>query len=1007
MTPSLSMSKPRMIRVLTIALIALLLTLPIVEAALASAGSLDCSFGDWGQVITTYSGTFANTKSLAIYASGPQQGKIVVGVDTNNNMGALRLNNDGSLDSSFGTNGFAPTVDYFGSWDYVAGVAALVDGKVVVAGQADNRADGTNRLGVARYTAAGQLDPTFGTGGVLAQKISAANRDEFWQGAAADSAGNIYVAGKSIDASGYVHSTVVKIGSNGVVSGTWYADFDATINDEGFYGVTVQNDGKVVAGGDYYDGTQRVATVVRFNTNGTLDTTFSGDGLMTFAYGTIYEEVRDLAMQSDGKIVAAFVSSPSASTYDFGVARINSNGTLDTTGFANPTGMVTRHVNTYDFVYRVAVQSNGQIVLAGESQNASGNLDYTLLRYSSSGSPDNTFGNSGILQLDFSNGMDRAYGLAVQTDGKLVVGGYTNGNIGVVRLNDTDFNRRYGAARVTQNTADIEPGVQGDLLHMQICVEGNTGPDPVLTGLTFNTAGTTLPADIDSAQVYFTDQNTTFTTTTSFGSAIANPSGSFTASGSQALTNRVTNYWLAYTIDPAAMLDGSQVVDAQINTITVDGGSYTPVITNPSGTRRIYRNYPDIIGDTSWNDYITNVTYAGIDHPSGNDSGYADYTTFAASVIQGSSATLTGTVYVGDSYYPAVLVAWIDWNHNLSLDDPGEKYVIGTHLNISGTNTTNATITVPTTATLGATRMRVASNAIDGVIEPTTNGVPTIYGEAEDYTVHIVSQTCVSTGSTAWSSAGTWTCGRVPDGNEPVTIASGHTVSLSGNVTQNGPLTLTGDLDTGVNVLTLGASASLSGAGDIIGTVRRTGPAAGSALPFNNQATTFNFTTAPTQLDVTLTKAAPPNANANGGSAFMLPRYYTLTPTGSVNADVCLGYQDSELGSITESQLRLCRWTGTAWSCPARSISSSTATNMVCADGVTDFSNWALGAVGPTAVTIQGFSVASQPIDWAGYAGLGLLLLLALGAAVWRLTRRAQFALNPSSIKFQGDDHVR
>ncbi len=224
---------------------------------------------------------------------------------------------------------------------------------------------------------------------------------------------------------------------------------------------------------------------------------------------------------------------------------------------------------------------------------------------------------------------------------------------------------------------------------------------------------------------------------------------------------------------------------------------------------------------------------------------------------------------------------------------------------------------------------------------------------------------CTSTGSTDWSSTSTWSCGHVPVDPDQVVIASGHIVVLSADVTHNGPITLDGNLDTGASILTLGPSATLSGSGEVIGTVRRAGPAAGAALFFNNVPTTLNFTTAPTEMDVKLTKAAHPNANAAGGGAWMLARYYTLTPTGSVDATVCLGYQDGELGTIAEDQLRLCRWdTGAGqWSCLTRSASSSTTNNTVCADDVTQFSDWTLGAVGPNAVTLREFRASAPTFD--------------------------------------------
>jgi CSLREA domain-containing protein len=143
---------------------------------------------------------------------------------------------------------------------------------------------------------------------------------------------------------------------------------------------------------------------------------------------------------------------------------------------------------------------------------------------------------------------------------------------------------------------------------------------------------------------------------------------------------------------------------------------------------------------------------------------------------------------------------------------------------------------------------------------------------------------------------------------------------------------------------------------------------------------------------------AHPNENANGGGANILDRYYTLTPTGSgFTVDLCLAYDDDEVGSLDESQFRLCRWTGSAWSCPDRGTNSSTTDNLVCADNVTELSDWTMGAVGadggPTAIRLQSFrgtSGAGNPAYgmWALLAGLVAGLVLAWRWASRRSKRR-------------------
>lgn len=243
---------------------------------------------------------------------------------------------------------------------------------------------------------------------------------------------------------------------------------------------------------------------------------------------------------------------------------------------------------------------------------------------------------------------------------------------------------------------------------------------------------------------------------------------------------------------------------------------------------------------------------------------------------------------------------------------------------------------------------------------------------------------CVSTGSTGWDLPSTWMCGHVPDGTEPVTIAAGHTVFLNSDVFENGPLTLNGDIDTGSYVMSFSFFATLSGAGEIVGTVRRANPPTGTPHFFNNTGTTLIFITPLDQLDVKLTRSAHPDANAAGGGHLILDRYYTITPlpTGGHAIAICLGYKDSELGTISEADLRLCRWDTniSGWACPVRNAISSTATNQVCAANVNQFSDWVMGAVSATAIHLERMEARSD-----GASALVLLLLIpALGWVAWR-----------------------
>ncbi|MEX0816658.1 MAG: delta-60 repeat domain-containing protein, partial [Gaiellales bacterium] len=175
-------------------------------------------------------------------------------------------------------------------------------------------------------------------------------------------------------------------------------DLDATFDADGTavsvlgagpanaHATRVQPDGKIVAagqdGGDF--------AVARFNADGGLDASFAGDGAVATPVGSGADEAWGLALQPDGKIVAAGLSS-NGTDNDFALARYGPGGTLDT-GFGGGDGLVTTPVGTADDeAYALALQSGGEIVAAGRSSNGTNN-DFALARYEADGTLDTGFG---------------------------------------------------------------------------------------------------------------------------------------------------------------------------------------------------------------------------------------------------------------------------------------------------------------------------------------------------------------------------------------------------------------------------------------------------------------------------------------------------------------------------------------------------------------------------------------------------------------------------------------
>jgi hypothetical protein len=278
------------------------------------------------------------------------------------------------------------------------------------------------------------------------------------------------------------------------------------------------------------------------------------------------------------------------------------------------------------------------------------------------------------------------------------------------------------------------------------------------------------------------------------------------------------------------------------------------------------------------------------------------------------------------------------------------------------------------------------SNAKTLSINTTVNGT-LIRGGTSTLALSTFSLTYGSNGTLEFAGSSVQTTGSefpISGGPLNLTLNNPNGVTLSGDRTITGVVALTnGDLTTGANILTLGSTAITSGSGDVVGTVRRTNPATGSALTFNNAQTTLNFTTAPTQMDVTLVKSAPSTFT------YALPRQYALNPTGSVNATVQLAYKPADVpSSTTESKIVLWRDNAGTWENRGGTIDTTDSTwHWVSLPGVTQFSNWTLSGLTPTAITLTTFS-GHAPTN-QGWIVLILLVVGALLIGGWALRRRA------------------
>lgn len=203
---------------------------------------------------------------------------------------------------------------------------------------------------------------------------------------------------------------------------------DSTFSDDGratvFTGggatdVIIQPNGKIVIGGNSTDSYYALA---RFNSNGTLDSSFSSDGKVKTHVGIGFNIGGELLLQPDGKILFAGDCETNSGGRDFGLARYNSNGTLDNS--FNGSGIITTSFatsNNDDGGLCIALQSDGKIIQAGDRSTTA----FAAIRFNTNGTIDNSFGNSGKILIPIGDFICECNSICIQSDGKILLGGYS------------------------------------------------------------------------------------------------------------------------------------------------------------------------------------------------------------------------------------------------------------------------------------------------------------------------------------------------------------------------------------------------------------------------------------------------------------------------------------------------------------------------------------------------------------------------------------------------------
>jgi len=355
----------------------------------------------------------------------------------------------GDLDSTFGSGGKVVSDDLIQTGELLV----QNDGKIIAVGGGGI---------IARYNPNGQLDSSFGIGGRIQSFL-------YLYDVAVQSDGKIVVVGYVT----FNNLTTIRYNSNGTLDSTF--GNGGAVNTQVFQqgtatAVAIQNDGKILVGGGSQSGQTGRALLYRYNSDGSLDTTFATDGNFQVGVGP-GNSVSDILIQPDGKIIfipfsnvyrlnpngtldVAFGSNGIASTgifnenlalqpdgkivaagrtNNFAVARLNTNGLSDSSFGVNgvtqiPIGSLSSGATD------AAVQKNGKIVAVGYKIDTAGDSDSITARFTANGSLDAGFGNNGVVNTSSITGTsDQATSVAIQQNGRIIVAGRI-GNIALVRF---------------------------------------------------------------------------------------------------------------------------------------------------------------------------------------------------------------------------------------------------------------------------------------------------------------------------------------------------------------------------------------------------------------------------------------------------------------------------------------------------------------------------------------------------------------------------------------------
>ncbi|MEP6465515.1 MAG: T9SS type A sorting domain-containing protein [Parafilimonas sp.] len=422
------------------------------------------------------------------------------GVNYLSNVLVMRLSTNGLVDSTFGDNGTVRTNINSStglSVDEAFSIKLQTDGKIVVAGQSYDYLQ--HRFLAIRYNTDGSTDNSFGTGGVTLFSIGASDDEAFAMDIQLD--GKIVLAGESYLNSSSYRVALARLTAKGKLDNTFGTNGIVTTNispaEDEAKSVALQTDGKIIIAGTTVNNSTNKSDVlcIRYNSDGSIDSSFSNRGKVIIDVNGQDDVANNLILQPDNKILIGGYSTSVDGVTAFLSIRLLANGCKDMQ-YASGGIKTTSLYQQGDAAYGMSLTSQGKILLAGQTTNGASNY-ISIIRYKKNGSTDSSFKNNGVSLTGIGSSEDVASNMLNSPwDNSLFVSGTANGYWVIAKYwkSDLSLDSSFGINGITsakyKNEEDPqdEPVLAIDAQKKKIYMCGYTGRQ--VTIVRFNKDGT-------------------------------------------------------------------------------------------------------------------------------------------------------------------------------------------------------------------------------------------------------------------------------------------------------------------------------------------------------------------------------------------------------------------------------------------------------------------------------------------------------------------------------------